>query len=78
LFEGRKTWVFWLGLLIFGAAIIVLFWSMWYLYIYFITYTWYTVTNLGNLVPMTFGSIVFILIGLYMMKSGAIEEESAS
>ena len=78
MFKGRKTGVFWLGLLILGGAIIALFWSIWYPYIYYISHTWYTLASWGNFVPLTFGSVVFILIGLYMMRSGAIEEESTN
>ena len=71
MFEGKKTRIFWIGLVILGSASISLF-----------TILWYTViaSSLSEvdwryLVPPIAGSVVFILIGLYMMKSGAKKGE---
>ncbi len=74
MFEGEKTYVFWLGLIILGLASIALFSVLWYPAMsaqpqapvdYY----------LRLLVPPIAGAIVFILIGLYMMKSGTRKKE---
>ena len=67
MFEGEKTPVFWIGLIILGLASVYLFGILW------------TITALNGYnpfrmlkqtVPLIVGGIVFIFIGLYMMKSG--------
>ena len=67
MFEGEKTSVFWVGLIIFGFASVYLFDFLW------------MITDLNGYdpfrmlkrsVPLIVAAIVFILIGLYMMKSG--------
>lgn len=70
MFEGEKTWVFWIGLMVLALAALGLFWGI-----------WFTVIASGTLfarwqifVPYTVAGIVFILIGLYMMKSGTRRE----
>ncbi len=70
MFEGEKNSVFWLGLIILGLASIALF-----------STSYYTII-LGSpfldrrlLVPPILGTVVFILIGLYMMKSGTTKRE---
>ncbi len=70
MFEGEKTYVFWLGLIILGLASISLFSVVWYFTVMGPTYPgsdyyWKLLT------PPIVGAIIFILIGLYMMKSGA-------
>jgi hypothetical protein len=77
MFDGGLTVLFWLGLLIFGVAITVLFWSIWFPFMSYTSHSWYTLLHWAGPFPITFGSLVFMLIGLYMMKSGAIKEESA-
>jgi len=74
MFEGEKTFVFWLGLIILGLASVALFSVSWYTILTAqpyvnIDYYW------KLLVPPVVGTIVFILIGLYMMKSGAKKEK---
>ena len=75
MFEGKKTSVFWFGLLVLELASVILFSLLWYVMVVFPplnigSYTWKYLT------PPVIGSVVFILIGLYMMKSGTkIEEE---
>jgi putative Mn2+ efflux pump MntP len=74
MFEGEKTYVFWLGLIILSLASIALFSISWYTILTAqpyvnIDYYW------KLLVPPVVGTIVFILIGLYMMKSGTKKEE---
>jgi len=74
MFAGEKTFVFWLGLIILGLASVALFSLSWYTILAAqpyvnIDYYW------KLLVPPVVATIVFILIGLYMMKSGAKKEK---
>ena len=73
MFEGEKTLLFWAGLLILSFASVVLFTVIW-------TLRGYSSTNLNmfiqNYIPLIVGAIVFILIGLYMMKSGVKKSQS--
>jgi hypothetical protein len=64
MFKGEKTRMFWVGLTILGLASTVLFSIIWYFH-----------RNWMYQVPPIVGSIVFMLIGLYMMKSGVQEEK---
>ena len=68
MFEGEKTFVFWIGLIILGLASIGLFGILWNLAV------WDGYGDrfemLKYQVPVLVGGIVFILIGFYMMKSG--------
>ena len=72
MFEGEKTFVFWLGLIILALASIVLFSECWYT-----TITLQPDVNIDYrfLVPPVIGTVVFILIGLYMMMSGTKKKE---
>jgi len=67
-FEGEKSFVFWIGLIILGLASVGLFGILWMIAI------WNGYMNrfymLRQAVPVIVGAVVFILIGLYMMKSG--------
>ena len=68
MFEGEKTIVFWIGLIILGLASVYLFGLLWTITAwdgYMNPFRW-----LKQAVPLIVGGIVFILIGLYMMKSG--------
>jgi hypothetical protein len=71
LFEGEKTYVFWVGLLILSLASWLLFGTVW-------SIGGYSSTNwdqyFKNSVPFFVGAVIFILIGLYMMKSGVKRE----
>jgi len=70
LFEGDKTLVFWIGLIILGLASVGLFGIFWIVVIY-------PANRMGflkGLVPLIVGGVVFTLIGLYMMKSGVKKE----
>jgi len=68
MFEGEKTLVFWIGLIILGLASVGLFGILWMIPIW----NGYMdpLTMLKQAVPVIVGGIVFILIGLYMMRSG--------
>ena len=69
MFEGEKTFPFWIGLIILGLASVGLFGIL------YIIAVWNgyidRFTMLKQAVPLIAGGIVFILIGFYMMKSGA-------
>jgi hypothetical protein len=62
--KGDKTTVFWIGLFIFGFGLTVLFSTLWYSLVLLgdPSYLW------NWALPFTLGSVVFILIGLYMMN----------
>lgn len=75
MFEGEKTFVFWIGLIILGLASVGLFGLLWWS-----TTVMYPANQLEffrGLVPFIVGGIVFLLIGLYMMKSG-VKKKSES
>jgi xanthine/uracil permease len=74
MFEGEKTIVFWLGLIILGLASVALFSVLWFT---ILTAQPYVNTDYywRLLVPPVVAGIVFILIGLYMMKSGIRKKE---
>jgi hypothetical protein len=66
--KGEKTTVFWIGLFFLGLASSVLFSSVWWSLAISgdPSYFW----NWSYTLPFFVGSVVFMLIGLYMMKSG--------
>jgi ABC-type multidrug transport system permease subunit len=69
-FEGEKTFVFWIGLIILGLASVALFGIIWYNLIrsfYFMPFEYQ--------VPLIVGVIVFIFIGFYMMESGVVKRK---
>lgn len=75
MFKGQKTLVFWVGLLILAFASVILFAILWYVATVGAPYT--TLEYLWKaFVPPIVGCIVFVLIGLYMMKSGTRKDES--
>ena len=63
--DREKTTVFWVGLMIVGVASTVLFDRIWK---EVLIYKIYRYAPIG--LPTIIGAIVFISIGLYMMKSG--------
>ena len=72
MFEGEKTIVFWIGLIILGLASVGLFGVLWMLAVW----DGYgdRFSMLKYQVPTIVGGAVFIIIGLYMMKSGVKEK----
>jgi len=72
MFKGEKALLFWAGLIILSLASVALFSIIWS----FRSYASLPYNNnslnifLLNNLPLIVGAIVFILIGLYMMKSG--------
>ena len=68
MFEGEKTIVFWIGLILLGLASVGLFTIVWLNTLYHPEY--YRTYYLKYHVPFIVGGLVFLLIGLFMMKSG--------
>jgi hypothetical protein len=65
LFEGEKAGVFWWGLMILGLTLFALFAILWYGFVFEQgSYLWQSLT------PWAFGCMIFLFIGLLMMKSG--------
>ena len=71
MFEGEKTYVFWIGLIILGLASVAIFSIVWFNVLSLLRAS---VIFLGlpfeYQVPIIVSAIVFFLIGLYMIKSG--------
>jgi len=67
-FEGEKTIVFWIGLIILGLASVSLFGNLWNIAVWNGYGDRFRMSKYQ--VPPIVGGVVFILIGLYMMKSG--------
>ena len=75
MFEGERTFVFWIGLIILGLASVGLFSMLWMIAVWDVPQYLDRFTILKQAVPVIVGGIVFILIGLYMMKSGVKKKE---
>lgn len=68
MFEGERTFVFWIGLIILGLASVGLFGILWMIAVWNGYLDRFTI--LKQAVPVIVGGVVFILIGLCMMMSG--------
>jgi hypothetical protein len=68
LFKGEKRALFWIGLIILALASVILFATLWQ----FAFIEWYHDVSwmVRQSFPIMFGAVVFIFVGLYMMKSG--------
>jgi len=76
MFNGEKTLVFWIGLIILAFASIALFAIIWFnIVIALRTYQYAAGPTLEFQIPFIVASVVFMLLGLYMMKSGVKKEE---
>jgi hypothetical protein len=77
--EVEKTSIFWLGIIMFGLSLTILFTSVWIPY--GIIWDYHVGFNANNrvsgepFVPWTFGSVVFMFIGSYMIKCGTKKKE---
>lgn len=69
MFPGEKKGFFWWGLIICAICVIILFNIFWY------TLVISTGMSLMTFGPEIFGSTVFLLVGLYMMKNGTKRED---
>lgn len=75
MFEGERTFVFWIGLIILGLASVGLFGILWMMAVWNGYLDRFAM--LKQVVPVIVGGVVFILIGLYMMKSGVKKKEES-
>ncbi len=67
MFEGEKTWVFWVGLILFALACVAVFSALWWLAVV----EPFVRENLVKVItPFIVGAVVFIIVGFYMMTSG--------
>jgi hypothetical protein len=69
MFEGEKTYVFWFGLVILAIASVSLFGIIWFDALA-ASRPYSLGISLESQVPFIVAAFVFILIELYMMKSG--------
>ena len=76
MFEGEKTLVFWIGLIILGLASVSLFGMLWMITV--VMYPENRIEVLKGAVPVIVGGVVFLLIGLYMMRSGVKKRSERS
>ena len=74
MFEGEKTYVFWIGLLILALAAVGLFGILWMMAVWNGYMDRFTM--LKQAVPVIVAGVVFMLIGFYMMRSGVRKKET--
>jgi hypothetical protein len=77
--EVEKTNIFWWGTVILGISVTILFTSIWLPYGRIMNYRVSFEEGYGvseePYVPWTFGSVIFMYIGWYMMKNGTKKKE---
>jgi xanthine/uracil permease len=73
-FDGKKTLVFWIGLLVLCAASLFLYSVFWTLFFYPSLYYMFSMSA----IPVVVGGIFLILIGLILMKSGVRKMKSST
>jgi hypothetical protein len=85
MFDGEKTALFWIGLIILGFASVFSFGVIWFTISGYMNYLYYSheypssyasYAYVWSYVPIFVGGIVFMLIGLYMMKSGVRKKQA--
>jgi len=79
-FEGEKTLVFWVGLLVFGYSIVQFCSAIWDIFYYVLIYpsvypspmsvSLIEAQEVYPLIPFIISGIVFAVIGRYMMRKG--------
>ena len=72
----KKTWVFWLGLVITAISILTLFSSLYVSIVwpYLLGVPILTESLLLLMVPAVVGGVIFAVIGVYMMYAGRVSE----
>ncbi|MFX0069330.1 MAG: hypothetical protein ACFFA1_05390 [Promethearchaeota archaeon] len=72
----KKTWVFWLGLIITAISILAVFSSLYVSIVwpYLLGVPVVIESLLLLMVPGVVGGVVFAVIGIYMMYSGRVKE----
>ncbi len=78
MFEGEKTAVYWLGLVVFGYAIYQFCSAGWFIFAYsryqsYVSIELYPAV-LNTIVPPIIGGIIFLIIGLYIMREGVLKK----
>jgi hypothetical protein len=87
-FEGEKTLVFWVGLLVFGYSLAQFCAAIWQTIYFIIIYpraypsslstTLIVAQAVYTLIPLIISGIIFAVIGLYMMKKGIKQEQPST
>jgi hypothetical protein len=80
LFEGEKTAVYWLGLVVFGYSIYLFCSAGWFIFAYsryqsYVSIELYPAV-LNTIVPPIIGGIIFSIIGLYIMRAGVVKKSN--
>jgi len=83
MFKGEKTLVFWIGLIILGYSVWQFFnagWQIVYLIFFYPNMIGDPSMNISLIqalgsVPEVVGGVIFMIIGLYMMKVGTVKKE---
>ena len=75
MFEGEKTFVFWIGLIILGLASVALFTLIWFNAVSVMKGHSFYAPTIELQVPLFVAAIIFLLIALYMMKFGVEEKQ---
>ena len=78
MFDGEKSNLFWVGLIVLGFASLALFTTIWQNILSYLNYLSYSSQYTSSFaynfvwsyVPIFAGAIIFMLIGYCMMKSG--------
>jgi putative Mn2+ efflux pump MntP len=87
-FKGEKTTIFWVGLLVFGYSLAQFCSAIWQI-IYFAgiyprvypgtaTQSLFEAQAVYSLIPLTISGVIFVIIGLYMMKKGIKQEQPST
>jgi len=78
MFEGEKTLIFWLGLMILSLASVSLFSLVWFNVVVDFFNPYEGLVSLRYQVPFFVAATVFVLVGLYMMKCGTKKNVDSS
>jgi len=65
---------FWVGLILLGLASVFLFGVFWMMVMVVVIYPPSRFEFFKGLVPLIVGGVVFVFIGMYMMRSGVKEQ----
>ena len=84
MFNGEKTLVFWVGLLVFGYSIAQFCGAVWQTIYWLVIYPRVLPTSASaslieaesvySIIPLIISGVTFAVIGLYMMKKGVKQE----
>jgi putative Mn2+ efflux pump MntP len=87
-FEGEKTMVFWVGLLVFGYSLVQFCSAIWQTIYYVAIYPRVFSSPLSSgileaeelslQIPLIISGVIFAVIGLYMMKKGVKQQQPST